>query len=141
MGDNIRMLRRRSTSPQLLHISRRGLYLRKFTKNFDPDVGHAHSENGWTDRYISCKWVVEHLLVHDPPSAPGLKRFLLKDNHNSQNTKNFQAACYVNDIILLWSPNHHTHLLQLLDVTVFSKFDRMMDESEPGGFLPYTPAF
>ena len=106
----------------------------KFSEKLNGDVGHAHTRNGWTDRYVSYKWMVDHFLVHAPPSAPGRKRLLLMDNHNSQNTKDFQKACHDDDVLLMWYPSHLTHLLQPLDVAVFSKFDRAVGQRQEDFF-------
>ena len=86
----------------------------------DEDNHIATSENGWTDNELGYDWLVN---CFEPASAKyqrGEYRLLIIDGHQSHVSTKFIKFCVENKIILLCLPAHTTHLLQPLDVGVFS---------------------
>jgi hypothetical protein len=77
------------------------------------------SDNGWTDHSIALDWL-EHFNEHTKDRMQGKYRLLILDGHSSHVSFEFVAFCNENDIILLCLPPHSTHVLQPLDVGIFS---------------------
>ena len=80
----------------------------------------AVSPKGWTDSKIGYDWLT---MVYDPISrarCPGEPRLLILDGHVSHINYKFLSYCERNDIIVFCLPPHSTHLLQPLDVGLFS---------------------
>jgi hypothetical protein len=84
-----------------------------------PDWLYTTSENGWTSKAIGAEWLQR---IYIPESAPQLDRYrlLLLDAHSSHVDIEFLWLCKQNKIELLFLPAHSTHLLQPLDLSVFS---------------------
>jgi uncharacterized glyoxalase superfamily protein PhnB len=83
---------------------------------------YAASENGWTSNALGLNWLVK---VFDPQTrdiAQGGRRMLIADGHGSHIQADFIAYCMDHNIDLLIMPPHCSHLLQPLDVGVFSGF-------------------
>jgi 4-hydroxybenzoate polyprenyltransferase len=61
-----------------------------------------------------------------PPvrSGPPDKRLLIVDGHGSHETDEFMTACFLNNIHLLFLPPHSSHVLQPLDLAIFSPLKR-----------------
>jgi hypothetical protein len=84
----------------------------------------ATSKNGWTSNELGLKWLQE---VFDPQTcdtAAGRRRLLIADGHGSHLRADFIAHCMENNIDLLIMPPHCSHILQPLDVGVFSALKR-----------------
>ena len=82
----------------------------------------AISQNGWISDDIGLQWLVK---VFDPQTrekAVGCRRLLIADGHSSHIKADFIAYCMENDIDLMIMPPHCSHILQPLDVGVFSAF-------------------
>jgi len=78
------------------------------------------SPKGWTDNKIGCDRLTE---VYDPMNhqqCPNEARLLILDGHVSHINYKFLKYCEQNDIIVFCLPAHSTHLLQPLDVVLFS---------------------
>jgi hypothetical protein len=58
------------------------------------------------------------------PSRPVAPRLLLCDNHASHYTYEFRKSCLDQGIHLFFFPGHATHILQPLEVVVFSPLER-----------------
>ena len=82
------------------------------------DSVYTTSENGWTSNAIALRWLTELFI---PGTQPGAPRLLLLDNHGSHITSEFMWTCYIRPIYL---PPHTSHVLQPLDVGVFSHLKR-----------------
>jgi hypothetical protein len=85
----------------------------------------ALSDTGWTNDELGLYWVKE---VFDPNTrnrAVGQYRLLILDSHGSHNTPEFDQYCKENNIVLLCMPAHSSHLLQPLDVGIFSPLKRV----------------
>jgi hypothetical protein len=84
--------------------------------------GHiALSENGWTDNELGLRWLTE--CFHEETKASyteGRFRMLCVDGHSSHITTAVIEFCIEKKIILLCLPPHTTHLLQPLDLKIFS---------------------
>jgi hypothetical protein len=84
------------------------------------DWHFMHSENGWTSNDIGVYWLEEHFIPQTQPPRRHTWRLLILDNHGSHCTYRFMRKCLEKQIILLYFPPHCTHVLQPLDVAVFS---------------------
>lgn len=78
------------------------------------------SPNGWTSNDIALKWLKELFIPHTKPADPEEWRCLILDGHKSHSTVEFMSECFTNKIWLLFLPAHTSHVLQPLDVGVFS---------------------
>lgn len=91
---------------------------------FEPDWTVGLSETGWTNDDLGLAWLKN---VFDPPSnrfRQGVHRILVMDGHGSHETPAFDAACKERNIIPIYMPPHSSHLLQPLDVGLFSPLKR-----------------
>ena len=82
----------------------------------------SYSANGWTDDKLALEWLEK---VFEPESGvicSGQPRLLVFDSHGSYII--FQLISYYlsHNILLLCLPSHSTHLLQPLDVGLFSPY-------------------
>ncbi len=77
------------------------------------------SKNGWTTQTIALEWL-EHFNAHTKQRLTGRYRLLILDGHTSHISLPFIEYCEHNEIIPLCLPPHSTHILQPLDVGVFS---------------------
>ncbi|KAG2001679.1 hypothetical protein GB937_010022 [Aspergillus fischeri] len=78
------------------------------------------SDNGWITDIIGLRWLKEVFKLYLRRHSTGAKRLLILDSHSSHQTAEFDAFCKENAIIYLCMPPHTSHLLQPLDVGVFS---------------------
>jgi hypothetical protein len=88
------------------------------------DWHFAVSENGWTSNILGLQWLIKVFEPQTRDKAAGRPRLLIADGHGSHIRADFIAHCMENDIDLLIMPPHCSHLLQPLDVGVFSAFKR-----------------
>jgi hypothetical protein len=79
------------------------------------------SESGWTDNELGLAYLEEHFepQTRETKGEQGY-RILIVDGHESHITTQAIRFCVDHKIILLCLPAHTTHLLQPLDVGVFS---------------------
>lgn len=77
------------------------------------------SAKGWTDDAIALQWL-EEIFIPSTTTTPKTTRLLIVDGHGSHETDDFMYTCYENDIFLLFLPPHASHVLQPLDLSVFS---------------------
>jgi len=73
---------------------------------------------------VGLEWLQNHFDKFATPLRPGKTRLLLCDNHSSHDNYEFYEHCLTNNIALFFFPSHTTHILQPLDVGVFSPLDR-----------------
>lgn len=59
-------------------------------------------------------------IPHTKPADPNEPRLLIIDGHGSHTTDDFLYICFKNHIYLLFLPPHTSHVLQPLDLAVFS---------------------
>ena len=84
-----------------------------------PDWVFGVSNNGWTTNALGFEWL-KHFDRHTKARTVGGYRLLILDGHESHDSMEFTAYCKANNIITLCMPAHSSHLLQPLDVGVFS---------------------
>jgi hypothetical protein len=84
----------------------------------------ATSKNGWTSNTLGLAWLQTVFEPLTREKAAGRRRLLIADGHGSHIQADFIAYCMQNDIDLLIMPAHCSHVLQPLDVGVFSAFKR-----------------
>ena len=83
----------------------------------------SYSLKGWTDNDLAMRWLRD---LFDPESAliAGVNqpRLLILDGHGSHISFEFIQYCIDSGIHLICLPAHSTHLLQPLDVGLFSPY-------------------
>jgi hypothetical protein len=77
------------------------------------------SDNGWTNRTIALDWL-KHFDQYTRPQTQGKYRLLILDGHTSHVSLPFIQYCEQHNIIPLCLPPHSTHILQPLDIGIFS---------------------
>jgi hypothetical protein len=75
------------------------------------------TENAWTSDKVAVKWLE---TVFIPQTATLEPRLLILDGHGSHETTDFMYSCFQNNVYLLFLPPHTSHVLQPLDLSVFS---------------------
>jgi hypothetical protein len=88
-------------------------------RNLDNQMVINVSENGWTTRDIALKWL-DHFNKHTQTRLQGQYRLLILNGHRSHVSFDFIKKCESYQIIPLCLPPHSTHLLQPLDIGIFS---------------------
>ena len=81
------------------------------------------TEKGWIDDDTALEWLLKVFIPGTQVSA-NERRLLVVDGHYSYTTDEYMWACYQNNIQLLFLPPHTSHVLQPLDLTVFSVLKR-----------------
>ena len=81
---------------------------------------------GWTSNIHGELWLERCFEPMTKDKANGHKRLLLCDGHDSHISAQFVRFCIDHHIILFLLPPHSSHLLQPLDVGVFSPLKRLM---------------
>jgi len=84
-----------------------------------PDWTYTTSENGWTSNRIALGWLN---CVFLPQTQTDTKRhrMLIMDGHGSHIDIEFMWICKQNKVQLVFLPPHSSHVLQPLDLGVFS---------------------
>jgi 4-hydroxybenzoate polyprenyltransferase len=75
------------------------------------------TDNAWTTDDTAVEWLTKVFL---PQTATPEPRLLILDGHGSHETTDFMYLCYQNNVHLLFLPPHSSHVLQPLDLSVFS---------------------
>ena len=91
-------------------------------ENRDP-VAFVLSKTGWTNDKVGLLWLMDH-FEPNTQSATGHPQLLIIDGHSSHLTLEFIEFCSNHQIQLLCFPPHSTHLLQPLDVGIFTPLGR-----------------
>jgi hypothetical protein len=103
----------------------------------------ATSPKGWTSNALGLWWLQNHFEPSTRVKNDGY-RFLLLDGHGSHLTPEFQSFCAEKKIILLCIPAHTSHMLQPLDVGVFSSikhyFRRAVERRLRAGYSRFPKA-
>jgi DDE superfamily endonuclease/Tc5 transposase DNA-binding domain len=84
------------------------------------------NSKGWTSNVHGVEWLRRVFEPATRDKADGRYRILICDGHDSHITGEFVAHCYNNKIELLLLPPHTSHLLQPLDVGLFSPLKTAM---------------
>ena len=82
------------------------------------------SENGWTSNNLGLSWLIKVFEPQTRKKAGNNRRMLIADGHGSHIQADFIAYCMEHAIDLLIMPPHCSHLLQPLDIGIFSAFKR-----------------
>ena len=93
-------------------------------KTIDGNTVIRVSENGWTNQEIGLEWL-KHFDQHTEQRTTGRYRLLVLDGHSSHTSLDFIQYCEEHNIIALCLPPHSTHLLQPLDIGIFSALARL----------------
>jgi 4-hydroxybenzoate polyprenyltransferase len=78
------------------------------------------TENGWTSDDTALEWLKKVFILRTAPRDRLEARLLILDGHGSHETLEFMWECFSNNIYLLFLPPHSSHVLQPLDLSVFS---------------------
>ncbi len=66
------------------------------------------------------EWLQYVFLPRTQPKDPTQGRLLILDGHDSHTTDDFMWNCFNNNVYLVFLPAHTSHVLQPLDLSVFS---------------------
>lgn len=81
------------------------------------------TDNGWTDNTTGFEWI-QHFDKYTINRTKGKYRMLVVDGHESHQSAEFERFCKERNIIPICMPSHSSHLLQPLDVALFSPLKR-----------------
>jgi len=93
----------------------------------DYDSWHfTTSDSGWTNDEIALSWLRTIFLPETKPQDPEQWRVLVLDGHGSHRTEMFMQECFFNKVWVVYLPAHSSHVLQPLDVGVYSPLKRYL---------------
>ena len=95
-----------------------------FLESNTSDWLYATSAKAWTSNYLAVEWLKQVFLPETAPVEDGGPRILLCDGHASHCSIEFMWTCYQNNVHLVYLPAHTSHVLQPLDLSVFSQIKR-----------------
>ncbi len=95
-----------------------------FEESFNEPWYFTCSENGWTTNLIGLEWLERVFIPQTQPADPSQMRLLVVDGHGSHATDDFMWECFQNNIYLLFLPPKTSHVLQPLDLAIFSVLKR-----------------
>ena len=102
----------------------RGWYTELEESEGDGDAKFAYSPKGYTTNELGMEWL-QHFDAWTSDRASEKFRLLLLDGHRSHYNLPFNCRyAYDHKIILMSYPGHSTHLLQPLDVGLFSPLQK-----------------
>ncbi|CZT48562.1 related to transposase [Rhynchosporium secalis] len=81
------------------------------------------TDNGWTTDQTALEWL-EKVFIPQTDPRDSSARLLILDGHGSHETTEFLWKCLEYSIYLLFLPANTSHVLQPLDLTVFSSLKR-----------------
>lgn len=76
-------------------------------------------EKGWIDDSVALRWLREVFIPETKPLNKE-RRLVILYGHGSHTTIDFIWECYISNIFLLFLPPYSSHVLQPLDLAVFS---------------------
>jgi 4-hydroxybenzoate polyprenyltransferase len=108
--------------PPLVIFRGKSVQQQWFPENLKPFHGwqFTATDNGWTSDATAVEWLEKLFIPLTAPSNPKDKRLLVFDGHGSHETTEFMYLCFQRNIHLLYLPPHTSHVLQPLDLSVFS---------------------
>ena len=92
------------------------------------DWSWSSNTKGWTCDAIGEDWIKTVFEPETGAKASGATRLLIVDGHSSYITAPFIRFCMDHNILVLLLPLHSLHLMQPLDVGIFSPLKRRMSE-------------
>ncbi len=100
----------------------KGTHIQKqwFEQEFKYPWHFTCSENGWTSNEIALEWLKSVFILQSQPQDLFDMRLLVVNGHGSHTMDEFMWECFQNNIYLLCLPPHTSHVLQPLDLAVFS---------------------
>ncbi|KAK4120714.1 DDE-domain-containing protein [Parathielavia appendiculata] len=78
------------------------------------------TENGWTNNAVGVEWLERIFIPQTQPDDPSDYRLLILDGHGSHTSDDFMWPCFQHRIHGIYLPPHCSHVLQPLDLAVFS---------------------
>jgi 4-hydroxybenzoate polyprenyltransferase len=78
---------------------------------------------GWIDDEKALEWL-HKIFIPRTRTRNNERRLLIVDGHHSHTTDDYMWTCFENNIQLLFLPAHSSHVLQPLDMSVFSVLKR-----------------
>ena len=112
-----------SVLPPMVIYKEKALYEHWYQQltDVEREAVFCHSRKGWTNQILGVKYLE---LLFDPITLRNCKekdwRLLMVDGHNSHFSTEFIQYCESHQIELFCIPPHTTHILQPLDVGLFS---------------------
>lgn len=93
-----------------------------FPLNLKPYEGwhFTTTDNGWTTDETAVEWLQKVFIDATRPDNPSEPRLLILDGHHSHESIDFIWICFSNNVFLTYLPPHCSHVLQPLDLSVFS---------------------
>jgi hypothetical protein len=85
------------------------------------------SENGWTNNALGLEWL-KYFDAHTKAQQVAAYQLLILDGHESHLNQDFKDYCLENKILTLCMPAYSSHILQPLDVVMFSPLKRKYSE-------------
>lgn len=114
------------TTPPLIILSAKTILFRWFDHLDDEAI--AITESGYINDRLAYQWV-QHFEKATRPRTLGVYRLLICDRYGSHMTYEFSKFCDDHRIIVAFLPPHTSHLLQPLDVGVFSVYKHWHSEA------------
>lgn len=113
---------RQSLSPLIIYRGK-AQYLGWYTNLTEKESNYkfSYSPKGWIDDRLALLWL-ESIFEPQTATVVGETRLLIIDGHGSRITYTFVKFCVEHNILVLCLPSHSTHLLQPLDVGLFSPY-------------------
>ena len=119
-----------SMLPPMVIYKGKGLYRGWFTEVDDQDAKFAHSAKGYMTDKLAIGWLQAFDTVTKEHKR-GQPRFLLMDSHCTHYSPKMIRYAVENNIIMMSYPGHSTHLLQPLDVRLFSQLQLAYKKQSP----------
>lgn len=107
------------TVPPFIILPGKQLAVKHLNNCLEPATVLATSPSGYIDDQLALDWV-DHWEKHTRPADPSERRMLVMDNHGSHCTIEFHQRCLKANVELFLLAPHATHILQPLDVGIFS---------------------
>ena len=112
--------------PPLVIFKGENLLTNWLPRDFRDNWHFASNSQGWTSNIHGEMWLEKCFHPATVAKANGRKRLLICDGHDSHISAPVVRYCIDHDIILFLLLPHSSHLLQPLDVGVFSPLKRAM---------------
>jgi hypothetical protein len=105
--------------PPLVIFKGKSVQQQWFPQELSPYKGweFTATDNTWTSESTAIEWLEKVFLPQTYTLEP---RLLIVDGHGSHETTDFMYLCYQHNVHLLFLPPHTSHVLQPLDLSVFS---------------------
>src|SRR5271156_6401631 len=96
-----------------------------FPKKLPKEWKFVANASGWTNNFHGVEWLKHfNSVTRKYFKSPDDYYILICDGHDSHVSAKFVSICIQNHIVLFLLPPHSSHLLQPLDIGVFSPLKR-----------------